>query len=91
MSEKVVAKMQCHTNQPQANSTDGFHSVTLGALYAGYEADKLTENAIFGKWTPFAECRMSIANPAANAFFKEGKRYYVTFMTMPGCFVFGRF
>lgn len=83
MLDKVVCKLQCHVNQPQANSPDGYHTITLGAVYANYEADKLTENAIFGKYTPFAEFRSSITNPAANAFFKEGKKYYVTFTEAP--------
>lgn len=84
MLEKVVAKMQCHYNQPQANSDQDFHTLRLGAVYAGYEKDKENgENAVFGKWTPFAECNMSIANPAANEFFKEGKKYYVTFTEAP--------
>lgn len=40
MLDKVVAKMQCHVNQPQEHSSEGFHSVRLGAVYAGYEKDK---------------------------------------------------
>ena len=84
MLEKVVAKMQCHVNQPQEHSTEGHHTIRLGAVYAGYEKDKENgENAVFGKYTPFAECSMSVCNPAANAFFKEGKRYYVTFTEAP--------
>jgi len=84
MLDQVVAKMQCHTNQPLPNNAEGFHSIRLGAVYAGYEKDKANgENAVFGKWTPFAECNMSITNPDANAFFKEGKKYYVTFTEAP--------
>lgn len=84
MLDKVVAKMQCHHNQPQDNSVEGSHSLRLGAVYAGYEKDKENgENAVFGKWTPMAECQMSICNPAANEFFKEGKKYYVTFTEAP--------
>lgn len=81
---QVVAKMQCHFNQPQANSSEGFHTLRLGAVYAGYEQDKANgENAVFGKYTPFAECNMAVCNPAANEFFKEGKKYYVTFTEAP--------
>lgn len=84
MLDQVVAKMQCHVNKPQDNSAEGFHSLRLGAVYAGYEKDKESgENAVFGKYTPFAECNMSISNPAANEFFKEGKKYYVTFTEAP--------
>ena len=84
MLDKVVAKMQCHSNQEQPNSAEGFHSLRFGACYAGYEKDKEAgENAVFGKYTPFAECNMSVCNPAANEFFKEGKKYYVTFTEAP--------
>jgi hypothetical protein len=84
MLDKVVAKMQCHYNREQDNSDQRFHSIRLGAVYAGYEKDKENgENAVFGKWTPFAECNMAVANPSANEFFKEGKKYYVTFTEAP--------
>ncbi len=81
---QVVAKMQCHVNEPQPHSSEGFHSLRLGAVYSGYEDDKAKgENAVFGKYTPFAELNMSICNPAANAFFESGKKYYVTFTEAP--------
>lgn len=82
MLEKVVAKMQCHNNK-QTREGDEYHQIVLGCVYEGYEKDKLTESAIFGKYTPFGECRMAITNPAANEFFKEGKKYYVTFTEAP--------
>lgn len=81
---QVVAKMACTRNEAHPNSSENFHSIKLGAVYAGYDKDKENgENAVFGKYTPFAECSMSIANPAANEFFKEGKKYYVTFTEAP--------
>lgn len=84
MLEQVVAKMQCHMNQPQKVGSEGYNTIQLGAVYAGYEKDKENgENAIFGKWTPSGEVRMSICNPAANEFFKEGKKYYITFTEAP--------
>ncbi len=84
MLTQVVAKMQCHTNRPYEHRTEGGHTIRLGAVYAGYEKDKENgENAVFGKYTPFAECQMSVCNPAANEFFKEGKKYYVTFSEAP--------
>jgi hypothetical protein len=42
-----------------------------------------SENAIFGKATPWGETVMGIANPAAVRFFKPGKKYYVTFTEAP--------
>lgn len=84
MLSQVVAKMQCHVNQLQEHSSEGFHTIRLGAVYAGYEKDKENgENAVFGKYTPFAECQMAVCNPSANAFFKEGKKYYVKFTEAP--------
>lgn len=84
MLNQVVAKMQCHVNQPHEHSEEGHHTIRLGAVYAGYEKDKENgENAVFGKYTPYAECQMSVCNPAANEFFKQGKKYYVTFTEAP--------
>lgn len=83
MLEQVVCKLQCHHNAPVTGSDQEISAIRLGAVYAGYEADKLTENAIFGKWTPMAEFNTSITNPAAVAFFKPGKKYYCTFTEAP--------
>lgn len=84
MLEQVVAKMQCHQNSPQQGGSEGYRTIRLRAVYAGYEKDKENgENAVFGKYTPFAECSMSVCNPAANEFFVAGKRYYVTFTEAP--------
>lgn len=83
MIDKVVCKLQCHSNGPVTGAGDEYAAIRLGAVYANYEADKLTENAIFGKYTPMAEFNTSIANPEAAAFFKPGKKYYVTFTEAP--------
>ena len=82
--DKVVAKMQCHLNKAQEHSTEGHHTIRLGCVYAGYEKDKENgENAVFGKYTPFGELQMSVCNPAAVEFIKEGKKYYVTLTEAP--------
>lgn len=80
----VVAKMQCHGNTyvEQVNDPDNkyYTNVVLGAVWEGStEAQQMSENVIFGKWTPNAECKMGIRNPDAGSFFKQGKQYYVTF------------
>lgn len=88
----VRAKMQCHVNEGNADmgkevgSASSYASVRLGAVYEGWPEGKdgaATENAIFGRATPCGEVSMQIANPAAAAFFKPGKKYYVDFTEAP--------
>lgn len=78
----VVCKMQCHavpeviTEEPQG--------VRLGAVWEPDEGQRaLPENAVFGKYTPWGDIQLGIANPAAKEFFKAGKKYYVTFTEAP--------
>jgi hypothetical protein len=78
----VVAKMLCHVCP--AEITDQPQQVALGAVYEPDDGKRaLPENAVFGKATPWGEIKMGIANPAAKAFFKPGKKYYVTFTEAP--------
>ena len=83
MLDQVVCKLHCHYNAPATGGTEEISNIRLGAVYENYEADKLTENAIFGKYTPMAEFQSAIANPNAVAFFKPGKKYYCTFTEAP--------
>lgn len=83
----VVAKMQCH-EAPEPGSygpdNDAAKKIRLGAVYEGSaEKQAASENAIFGKYTPWGECVMGITNPNALDFFKPGKKYYVTFTEAP--------
>lgn len=58
--------------------------VRLQAVFAGRsELQALSENAIFGKYTPSASLDMSIANPGAVALFEEGAEYYVEIRRAP--------
>lgn len=81
----VVAKMQCHGNQGEASlEKDTNATITLGAVYEGSsEKQAASENAIFGKYTPWGEVKMGIKNPAAAAFFTPWKKYYITFTEAP--------
>ena len=45
----------------------------------GYPDDGSDEDNTFAKWTPFAELKMSISNPALIGTFKEGQTFYVDF------------
>lgn len=83
----VVCKFQCHVKEdhPQTDPEQPHLSqIKLGAVWEGStEAQRQSENAIFGHWTPSAFVDMHIRNPAASEFFKTGKKYYVTFTEAP--------
>jgi hypothetical protein len=44
-----------------------------------YPPDGSDENNTFAKWTPSAELKMSVANPALHGQFKVGQEFYVDF------------
>lgn len=52
-----------------------FHAVAASA----YPADGTDENNSYAKWTPSAECQVSVTNPRLWDKFKEGQEYYVDF------------
>jgi hypothetical protein len=45
----------------------------------GYPADGSDEDNTFAMWTPTAELKMQITNPALVGSFKEGEVFYVDF------------
>lgn len=55
--------------------------LTLAAVCksAGYPADGSDENNTFAKWTPTADLKMSITNPALIGKFSVGQEFYVDF------------
>lgn len=80
----VLCKMQCHTSPVGDQINDMPQKVSFGAVYYPDEAERAkSENAIFGKATPWGSIEMGIANPAAKKFFQPGKKYYVTFTEAP--------
>lgn len=78
--DAVVAKMQCHCVEHQDYGGEKpQHKVSLGAVYG----DK-GENKDFADATPSGQCWMNISDGRpALAFFKPGKKYYVTFTEAP--------
>lgn len=77
----VVAKMMCQTVETTrfSEAAPPQHKVNLGAIY-GNEG----ENKDFADATPSGACWMQISDGRpALAFFKPGKRYYVTFTEAP--------
>jgi hypothetical protein len=57
-------------------------SIHLAGVFDGQigkDGNQCEENAIFGKYTPAAEIRMVIVNPAAHEEFKVGGFKYVDF------------
>lgn len=60
-------------------------SVRMGAVYEPYEARAHTENAIFGKHTPYGEFSASIFNPAVAERLRSlfGKSVYLDFTEAP--------
>jgi hypothetical protein len=82
----VVCKFQCHDKgpRPEGNQDNGTCNVRMGAVWEGTtEKQQASENAIFGKWTPGGEVRLTLANPAAADLFVAGKKYYVAIVEAP--------
>lgn len=83
----VVCKMQCHVKKevPQSDPEQPhLAQIKMGAVWEGStEKQRESENAIFGFWTPSGEINLTIRNPNASDFFKEGKKYYCTFTEAP--------
>lgn len=87
MVHTVICKLSCqHVSPIDANlPADQQHRhVRLQAVFAGRsELQALSENAIFGHWTPSASLDMSIANPSAVDLFEVGEEYYVEIRKAP--------
>ncbi len=45
----------------------------------GYPEDGSDENNTFSRWTPTADLKMSITNPALHGKFSEGQQFYLDF------------
>lgn len=50
----------------------------------GYPADGSDENNTFAKWTPSAELKMTVTNPALVGVYKVGQEFYVDFTPVGG-------
>lgn len=81
----VLCKFQCHSKTGDADpEKTHVASIALGAVWEGTtEKQQASENAIFGKWSPYGSIQLGVMNPAAAEFFTPGKKYYVTFTEAP--------
>lgn len=77
-------KFQVHSVSEIAGEQPGV-SVRMGAVYEPYEARAHTENAIFGKFTPYGEFSASIFNPGVAERLRSlvGKSVYLEFTEAP--------
>lgn len=71
---EVRAKFRCDTVTETRFANGAQTDVNLVPVTSG-----APENAIFGKYTPSGQIRMTINNPDAAAQFIPGQEYYVDF------------
>jgi hypothetical protein len=90
MSDVMVCKLQLHEIGPRGHGFDKDNNqlpcaqVRFGAVWEGSsEKQAMSENAIFGHWTPCASFTATIMNPAVLERLVAGKKYYVTFTEAP--------
>lgn len=77
MSTVMRCKLKLHG---KGDTPDSF-GVQFGAVWEGSsEQQAVSENAIFGKYTPYAEFKANICNPNVHANLEVGKEYYVDFI-----------
>lgn len=64
-----------------SQNTDGSENLLFTAVYKsdGYPADGSDENNTFAKFTPSAEFKMLVNNPALAGKFVLGQEFYVDF------------
>lgn len=73
MSHTMRCKMKCHAVTPNEHSNGELCTVTLGAVYS---QDPDSEDAIYGKATPYGDFRAGIITEVAQKMI-PGKNYYV--------------
>ncbi len=63
------------------HQSDTFEELAFSAVSKkdGYPADGSDENNTYATWTPTAELKMSITNPALIGKFTVGEEFYVDF------------
>jgi hypothetical protein len=85
MIDAVRCKFSCHKHEGEASlEPERTAKIQFGAVWEGTtENQAMSENAMFGKSSPNGSIFLGIANPVAANFFKEGKKYYVTFTEAP--------
>jgi hypothetical protein len=74
----VVSFIRQYTNGPEGDKTS--EELTFNAVCANkFGPDGSDENNSYAKWTPMAELRMTVNNPALFDSFTLGQKFYVDF------------
>ena len=75
------AMMRAKMKVVEIEKHEGHQNVRFSAVSRpeGYPADGTDENNTFAKWTPSAELKMTITNPALFDKMTEGEEYYLDF------------
>jgi hypothetical protein len=78
MRAMMRAKMRVSAVTPASDTLEllEFYAVSKKE---GYPEDGSDENNTYARWTPSAELRMAITNPALIGKFKVGEEFYVDF------------
>lgn len=81
MTDRIRCKMICHSVTPHnpVSTANPMSTVRFGAVYSPDTGNPEDENAVFGKYTPYAAFDASWAAPVADKL-EVGKAYYVDFM-----------
>jgi uncharacterized protein YodC (DUF2158 family) len=86
----MVCKLQLHALNVGGNGYDKENKplpaaqIRMGGVWEGSsEKQAMSENAVFGHWTPCAEFSATIMNQHVIERLKQGKKYYVTFTEAP--------
>ena len=67
----------------EGNTLQETLSFTAVAKSTPYPEDGSDEDNTFAKFSPSADCRITVANPALFGQFEVGKKYYVDFTPVP--------
>lgn len=65
--------------EPNAQEEVQFRAVGGNKVQKGYPADGMDEDNTYAKFSPSADFRLTIANPALLGKFKNGDKFYVDF------------
>ena len=74
---KMRAKFQINRIEQFQGGNEKLHFNAVCAK--SYPADGSDEDNTYAKYSPSAECSITIANPALHGQFKVGEKYYVDF------------
>lgn len=82
------AKMIVNNVESKKQESDGTvyqENLTFNAVAksVAYPADGSDEDNTFAKWSPSAEMKISVLNPALFGQFKVGQKFYVDFTEVP--------